>query len=50
MEHRERNKTMVEEPVTTDPEDDDSQIDGCDIEIENATADADLPESEGGVA
>jgi hypothetical protein len=41
---------MVEEPVTADPEDDESQTDGCDIEIENATADEDLPESEGGVA
>jgi hypothetical protein len=38
-----------EEPVTPDPEDDESQIDGCDIEIENATGDEDLPETEGGV-
>ena len=40
---------MVEEPVAPDPEDEESQIDGCDIDIENATSDEDLPETEGGV-
>lgn len=47
---------MAEQPVTPDPdaapdaEDDESQIDGCEVEIENATSDEDLPPTEGGVA
>ena len=41
---------MVEEPVAPKPEEDDTEIDGCDIDIENATPDEDLPETEGGVA
>jgi hypothetical protein len=41
---------MVEEPETPDPEDDESDIDGCEVDIENATPDEDLPETEGGVA
>jgi hypothetical protein len=41
---------MVEEPVTPDPEDDESEIDGCDVEIKEPTSDEDLPASEGGVA
>jgi hypothetical protein len=41
---------MVEEPLTPEPEDEESQIDGCDVDIENATPDEDLPETEGGVA
>jgi hypothetical protein len=40
---------MIDEPVTPDPEDDESDIDGCDVPIEEATADEDLPASEGGV-
>jgi hypothetical protein len=47
---KERNKQMVEEQVTPDPEDEESEIDGCDIEIEDATSDEDLPDTEGGVA
>lgn len=47
---KERNRQMVEEQVTPDPEDEESDIDGCDIEIENATSDEDLPDTEGGVA
>ena len=42
---------MVDEPIAAEPEEEDeSEIDGCDIEIENATLDEDLPETEGGVA
>ncbi len=42
---------MIEEPIAPEPEEDDEiEIDGCDIEIENATLDEDLPETEGGVA
>jgi len=41
---------MVDEPITPDPEDDESEIDGCDVPIDDATPDEDLPETEGGVA
>ena len=40
---------MDEETVNPDPEDDESDIDGCDVAIEDETADEDLPASEGGV-
>lgn len=33
-----------------DPEDDESDIDGCDVPIEDVTPDEDLPVTEGGVA
>jgi hypothetical protein len=33
-----------------DAEDDESDIDGCDVPIEDATPDEDLPVTEGGVA
>ena len=41
---------MDENPVTPDPEDDESSIDGCDVKIEVVTSDEDLPATEGGVA
>jgi hypothetical protein len=41
---------MDEEAVTPEPEDEESDLDGCDVPIENATPDEDLPETEGGVA
>lgn len=43
---------MDERPVNADPEDDESEVDGCDVEItdEDATTDEDLPAAEGGVA
>ena len=43
---------MDEQPVTPGPEDDESDLDGCDVEVkvEDATADEDLPAAEGGVA
>ena len=48
-------KVVTPEPEhadTPDPEDDESDIDGCDVPIEDrkATADEDLPATEGGVA
>ena len=36
--------------VTPDPEDDESDIDGCDVPIESVTEDEELPPTEGGVA
>ena len=33
-----------------DPEDEESDIDGCDVPIEDVTPDEDLPVTEGGVA
>ena len=41
-----------EHAAAPDPEDDESHIDGCDVPIEDekATADEDLPPTEGGVA
>lgn len=43
---------MDEQPITPDPEDDESDLDGCDVEIrdEGATPDEELPVCEGGVA
>lgn len=41
---------MDENPVTPDPEDDESAIDGCDVEVEDVTSDEDLPAAEGGIA
>lgn len=41
---------MDEEAVTPDPEDNESYIDGCDVSVEDATSDEDLPAAEGGVA
>ena len=41
---------MQEETLIPDPEDDESDIDGCEVAIEDETADEDLPGSEGGVA
>lgn len=41
---------MDGQAVTPDPEDDESQIDGCDAPIVDATPDEDLPLTEGGVA
>ena len=40
---------MNEQPIRPDIEDEESNTDGCDVPIENATADEDLPASEGGV-
>lgn len=41
---------MAEEAVTPDPEDNESDIDGCDVSVDEATADEELPATEGGVA
>jgi hypothetical protein len=44
---------LTPEPVIAeapDPEDEESDIDGCDVAIEDATADEDLPITVGGVA
>jgi|GEM_PF-2051320 len=43
---------MEDERLIPDPEDDESDVDGCDVEITDgdATTDEDLPASEGGVA
>lgn len=41
---------MDKKPDTTNPEDDDGDIDGCEVAIENPTSDEDLPSAEGGVA
>jgi hypothetical protein len=38
------------EDDTPDPEDDEALVDGCDVEIDDATPDEDLPPTEGGVA
>lgn len=40
---------MDENLVTQDPEDDEN-LDGCDVDIENPTSDEDLPPTKGGVA
>jgi hypothetical protein len=36
--------------AASDPEDDESDIDGCDVPIEDVTPDENLPVTEGGVA
>lgn len=41
---------MDEQPVTPDPEDDESDFDGCDVEITDETPDEELPEATGGIA
>jgi len=41
---------MAEEAVTPAPADDESHSDGCDVSVEEATSDEDLPAAEGGVA
>jgi hypothetical protein len=38
-----------EEPVTPDPDDDENDIDGCDVPIVDITPDEELPAAEGGV-
>ncbi len=38
------------EVVTPEPEDEESDLDGCDMPIEEVTPDEDLPATEGGVA
>jgi hypothetical protein len=43
-------QNMEEEPATPAPEDDEGQIDGCDVPIKDETPDEDLPITEGGVA
>jgi hypothetical protein len=40
---------MDEKPVTPNPEDAESDIDGCEVAIEDPTSDEELPEAEGGV-
>ena len=40
---------MAKDSVSMNPEGDEN-VDGCDVKIENPTADEDLPASEGGVA
>jgi hypothetical protein len=40
---------MVDEAVTPEPADSESDIDGCDVSVEKATSDEDLPATEGGV-
>jgi hypothetical protein len=47
---KERDIQMDERPVTRDPEGDDEDVDGCEVEIENPTPDEDLPAAEGGIA
>lgn len=41
---------MDGQTVTPDAADDESDVDGCDVPIEEHTPDEDLPASEGGVA
>ena len=43
-------KAASGEPATPAPHQDSDDLDGCDIPVENATSDEDLPASEGGVA
>lgn len=40
---------MAENVVAPEPEDRESDVDGCDVAITEATLDEDLPETEGGV-
>jgi hypothetical protein len=47
---KERNIQMEEETTIPDPVDDESDVDGCDVEIEDPTPDEELPATEGGVA
>ncbi len=41
---------MDKKPDTPATEDNDDSVDGCDVHVEHATADEDLPAAEGGVA
>lgn len=41
---------MEEATNMPDPEDDQSDLDGCEVDVDEPTADEDLPASEGGVA
>lgn len=41
---------MAAEAVIPDPEDSESDIDSCDVTVEEVTADEDLPVTEGGVS
>ena len=41
---------MAEEAVTSDPEDHESHIDGCDFSVEDATSDEDLRAAGGDIA
>lgn len=41
---------MAEQTTSTNLEDDENGIDGCDVEVEKATLDEELPVAEGGVA
>jgi len=41
---------MDKRPVIPDADDSDSQLDGCEVPVEVATLDEDLPVAEGGVA
>jgi hypothetical protein len=47
---KERDIQMAEKVLTPDSEDQDSDKDGCDVEIKEFTADEDLPPAEGGIA
>jgi hypothetical protein len=57
MSEEERNNTRSKESVTPEPEhsavpdapDAESDLDGCDVEIEDVTPDEELPATEGGV-
>jgi hypothetical protein len=40
---------MDKHAVTSDPRDDENDIDGCEVFIENPTSDEELPITEGGV-
>jgi len=46
----ERGKQLAEQAVPPVAEDSESDIDGCDVAVEVATSDEDLPATEGGVA
>ena len=41
---------MDKKPVISDSEDNENNLDGCDVEVEQPTSDEDLPAAEGGVA
>ena len=41
---------MAEKVLTPDPDEQDSDKDGCDVAIQDFTPDEDLPPAEGGVA
>ena len=41
---------MNERVVTPNPEGDEDDVDGCEVEVEDPTPDEDLPAAEGGVA